>query len=179
MTSIALGFASVSLLSRGKIAIQIHDRHFELKSRNVPALYMAFFVITEVACVAFGCYAAQQLAVLDPLAVNHNGDTLRKKNPFIIYTIILLFIQAAFVIYSGIAAVSRRIQRHPWVTFTVAFITFAVSLVFMFWAHGYANVGVNFGDWSYGQTFNATAGCAGFAATFVGWLCSGDSAAEK
>jgi len=183
MTSVALAFTSVSLLSRGKIAVQFHDYYrprqelYELRPRKVALLYVAVMVVAEVACCALSCYALQQLHSLEPTILDRNN--VRVKNPFYKHTAILLGIQAGLIAYTVVASFSRRIQRHRWLTFWIACAACAPSLIYMVWAHACANVGVNFGDWSYGQTFNGAAGCASFAATWVAFLTDKESAVDQ
>jgi hypothetical protein len=187
MTSIALAFASVSMLSRGKIATLIDPkndyRHHRsnlaiITYRKVPASYMIFFLVVEVASVALGIYTARQLETCSSSGCL-NARQLDGKHHFTTINTVLLCIQASFVVYTVVASMFTTLTRHRWVTIGVAVVVpIMPSIAFMIWAHGTSQVGVNFGDWSYGQTFNATAGCAGFATTFVSWLASKDSATD-
>jgi hypothetical protein len=181
MTSIAVAFASISLLSRGIIAkrtasntdiekLDDPNRHTfaELAYRKVPALYVVFFVIAEISCVALGIDALIKMKALDSGMDKFAG-----------YDRAFLALQAVFVAYTAIATMSSHLRRHRWWTVGLAVGLIVASLGFMIWAHGYGNVGVNFGDWSYGQTFNATAGIAGLATTIVDWVTSEDSAVDR
>jgi len=180
MTSIAMGFASISLLSRGIIAKRTvgntdveklddpHRRTFaELVYRKVPALYLVFFIIAEISCVAMGIDAFTKMKALD-------GGM----NKFAKCNVGFLALQALFVVYTAVAIMSSYLRTHRWWTVGFAAGIIVISIAFMVYAHGWEDVGVNFGDWSYGQTFNATAGIAGLATTVVDWLTSEDSAVD-
>jgi hypothetical protein len=177
MTSIALAFASVSILSRGRIARRIggvkinHTVHRNLAAieyRKIHGLYMMFFILAEITCVLLGIYAAAQLQTF-----YIGGPPLFK-----IVTNVYLGFQAIFVVYSAVAAANFRLQCHRWCTVVWAIIPLVSSLGFMIWGWVKGGVGINFGDWSYGQTFNGAAGIAGFATTLVDWLTSDDSAVD-
>jgi hypothetical protein len=185
MTSIALAFASISMLSRGKIAVRTDDPWssgnyrrrdlFVLVYRKVPAPYMGSFIILEIVCLGLGIYATQQYAP-------HDIDSSQNpphKNRFVVYVLVLLLIQSVLVFYSAIASMSQRLKRHRWVTFGVSFAVFVASLIFMLWAHAHAQVLIQLDDWSYGQTFNGATGCAGLATTLVDWLSDDDSEVDK
>ncbi|KIM82943.1 hypothetical protein PILCRDRAFT_88249 [Piloderma croceum F 1598] len=186
MTSIALAFASISMLSRGKIPVRADNPGwsngnyrrrdlFVLAYRKVPAPYMGSFIILEIICLGLGVYATQQYTPQDI----DNSQNPPHKNRFIVYLPVLLFIQSLLVIYSAIASMSQHLKRHRWVTFGVSFGVFVASLAFMFWARAHAQVLIQLDDWTYGQTFNGATGCAGLATTLVDWLSDDDSEGEK
>jgi hypothetical protein len=178
MTSIALAFASISLLSRGNIAKRlpgtitdnnhhIHGNLAEIKKRKMPGLYMWFFIIAEVACNGLGWYSYSKI------------NQLVGKNIFSKLNTLFLVVQLLSIVYTVGATFNKQLRRHRWWTFGACLaVPMAIILVFMIWAHSKGNVGINFGDWSYGQTFNGAAGIAGFATTLVDWLTSEDSAVD-
>lgn len=176
MTSIALAFASVSILSRGRIARRIrgvkidhtvHQNLAAIEYRKIHGLYMMFFMLAEITCVLLSIYSTAQLQKI-----------YTSSSSFKIVIDVFLVIQASFVLYSAVAALNFRLQCHRWCTAACASIPFGSSLGFMIWGWVKGGVGINFGDWSYGQTFNGAAGIAGFATTLVDWLTSEDSAVD-
>jgi len=179
MTSIALAFASVSLLSRGVIVTRVDgfmgDSHThtvrrvknlgQISYRKMPMLYMAFFIISETICVVLGISTFILL------------NAFRTDTKIARIISIGLALQALFVVYSAVASMWLKGRR--WWTFWIAVIVAVVpSIIFMVWAWRQENVGINFGDWSYGQTFNAATGIAGFLITFVDWMTSKESAVD-
>lgn len=177
MTSIALAFASISLLCRGAIARfinepfidkehHIHRNFAEITMRKMPPLYMAFFIFAEIICVGTGFYSYTQI------------NALAGKGRFSSCNLFFLALQVVLVLYTILASFSSRLQQRRRVTLFIALMPIVASLVFMGWAHGGGNVGINFGDWTYGQTFNGAAGVAGLCTTIVDWVAIKDSAVD-
>lgn len=180
MTSMAISFASVSLLSGGfrtYFIVSNPSRPLVLP-RQVPTFHIISILVFAFGCAGIDIYAAAQL-------IQFFGKD--RFYPWIIASIVMQIILVVYFFWAALKFRQARrrdiikqreiLGRNRWKTFSVAFVIFWIIMSFMIWAHASptGDVGVNFGDWSYGQTFNAAAGITGFFTTLAGWLTAEDS----